>query len=68
MTVLMRRQTAMAYEKAAGLTPDHPRRRLLNPPVHHRLLRPSWRSAAPSLIKELPNTLTSREPLPDQID
>ncbi len=68
MTTLMRRQTAIAYEKAARLTPDHPRRRLLNSPVRHRLVGPSWRSAAESLIKELPRTLKSREPLPDQLD
>ncbi len=68
MTTLMRLQAAIAYEKAARLTPDHPHRRLLNSPVRHRLVRPSWRSAAESLIKELPRTLTSREPLPDQLD
>ncbi len=68
MTTLMCRQTAIAYEKAARLIPDHPHRRLLNSPVRHRLVRPSWRSAAESLIKELPRTLTSREPLPDQLD
>ncbi len=68
MTTLMRRQTAIAYEKATRLTPDHPRRRLLNSPVRHRLVRPNWRSAAQSLIKELHRTLTSRERLPDQID
>ncbi len=68
MTTLMRRQTAIAYEKATRLTPDHPRRRLLNSPVRHRLVRPSWGSAAESLIKEVPRTLASREPLPDQLD
>ncbi len=68
MTTLMRRQTAIAYEKAARLTLDHPCRRLLNSPVRHRLVRPSWRSAAQSLVKELPRTITSRELLPDQID
>ncbi len=68
MTTLMRRQTAITYEKAARLTPDHPRHRFLNSPVRHRLVRPSCHSAAQHLIKELPRTLTSREPLPDQID
>ncbi len=68
MTTLMRRQTAIACEKAARLTPYHSRRRLLNSPVRHRLVQPSWRSAAYNLIKELPRTLTSREPLPDQTD
>ncbi len=68
MTTLMCRQTAIAYEKATRLTPDHPRRRFFNSPVRHRLVRPSWRSAAESLIKELHRALTSREPLPDQID
>ncbi len=53
MTTLMRRQTAIAYDKGTRLTPDY------------RLVRPSWRSAAESLIKELPRTLTSGEPLPD---
>ncbi len=38
MTTLMSRQTAISYEKAARLTPDHPRRRLLNSPVRHRLV------------------------------
>ncbi len=42
MRTLMRRQTAIAYEKASRLTPDHSRRRLLNSPVRHRLARPSW--------------------------
>ncbi len=59
MTTLMRRQTAIAYEIAARLIPDHPCRRLLNSPVRHRLVRPSSRSVAESLIKELPRTLTS---------
>ncbi len=68
MTTLMRRQTTIAYEKSSRLTPDHPGRRLLNSPVRHRLVRPCWRSVAESLIKELPKTLTSREPLPDQLD
>ncbi len=61
-------QTAIAYEKAARLTPDHPHDRLLNSPVLHRLVRPSWRSATQSLIKELPRTLTSRELLPGHVD
>ncbi len=43
-------------------------KRLLNAPVLRRLVRPSWRSADQSLIKELPRTLTSRELLPDHID
>ncbi len=64
---LMHRQTAITYEKEARLTSDHLRRRLLNPLVRHRPVRPSWRSAFQSLTKEMPNTLTSREPLPDQI-
>ncbi len=68
MTTLMRRQTAIAYEKATRLTPDHPRRRLLNSAVRHRLVRPSWSTATESLIKELPIKLTLREPLPDQLD
>ncbi len=67
MTTLMYRQTAIAYEKAARLTQDHPQRRLLNSPVRHRLLQSSWTSATQSLIEELPRTLTSREPLPDQM-
>ncbi len=50
MTTLMRRQTAIAYGKAARLTTEHPRHRLLNSPVRHRLVRPSWRSTAQSLI------------------
>ncbi len=54
ITTSMRRQTAIAYEKATRFTPDHPRRRLLNSPVRHRLVRPSWRTATESLIKELP--------------
>ncbi len=66
LQTLMRRQTAMACEKAARS--DHSRRRLLHSPVRHRLVRPSWRSASQSLLKELPRTLASREPLPDQID
>ncbi len=53
MPTLIRRQTAIAYKKVARLTPDHPRQRLLNFPVRHRLVRPSWRSAAKTLIKEL---------------
>ncbi len=68
MTTLMHQQTAIAYEKAARSTPEHPRRQRLNSHVLHRLVRPSWRSAAESLIKELPRTLTSRELLPDQLD
>ncbi len=54
ITTSMRRQTAIVYEKATRFTPDHPRRRLLNSPVRHRLVRPSWRTATESLIKELP--------------
>ncbi len=64
----MRGQSAIAYEKATRLSPDHPSRWPLYIPVRHHLVRPTWRSAAQSLIKELPRTLTSREPLPDQID
>ncbi len=44
MTTSMRRQTPNAYEKAARLTPDHPRRRHLNSPVRHRVVRSSWGS------------------------
>ncbi len=42
MTTLMRRQTTIAYEKTTRLIPDHPSHRLLNSPVRHRLVRPSW--------------------------
>ncbi len=55
MTTLIRRQTATAYDKPTRLTQGHPRRRLLNSPVRHRLVRPSWRSAAERLIKENTN-------------
>ncbi len=41
ITTVMRRQTAMAYEKAARLIPDRPRRVLLNSPARHHLVRPS---------------------------
>ncbi len=68
MTTLMRWPIAIACEKGAKLTPDHPRRRLHNSPVRHRLIRPNWRSAAQSLIKELHRTLTSSEPISDQIN
>ncbi len=59
---------AIDYEKACRLTPDHLLRRLFNPPVHQRLVRPSWCSVPQSLIMGLPSTLTSREPLPDQME
>ncbi len=68
MMTLMRRQTVITYEKASRLTSGHPRRWLLNSPVRYRLVRPCWRSADQSLIKELPRTLTSRKPHTDQTD
>ncbi len=64
MTTLMRRKTAIAYEKTA----KSPRRHLLKSPVRHRLDRPCWRPAAQNLIKELPRTRASREPLPARND
>ncbi len=68
ITTLMRRQNTIAYEKATRLTSDHPHRRLLTSPVRHRLVRSRWCWATQSLIKELPNTLTSTEPLTVQIE
>ncbi len=44
MTTLIRRQPPKAYEKATRLTEDHLRRRHLNSPVRHRVVRPSWGS------------------------
>ncbi len=55
--------TALAYEKAHRLPPDHPRGQILAAPSGHRLQRQSWRSAAQVSTIHLPVELAHRVPI-----
>ncbi len=49
-----KRTTALAYEKAHRLPPDHPRTQILAAPSRHRLKRQSWRFTAQVSTSHLP--------------
>ncbi len=55
--------TALAYEKAHRLPPDHPRRQILAATSRHRLKQQSWRSAAQVSTSHLPAGLAHRAPI-----
>ncbi len=54
---------ALAHKKAHRMPLDHPRRQILAAPSHHRLKRPSWRSAAQASTNNLPAELAHRAPI-----
>ncbi len=55
--------TALAYETARRLPPDHSRRQIWATPSCHRLKRPSWRSAAQVSTSQLSAELAHRAPI-----
>ena len=60
-----RRLTAISYEKAMRLPPDHPRRSAAANPVRHRSkIRSSWRERATNIIGPLTINNGIREPFP----